>query len=170
VVDPDRVPPDHVLGEHDVLVNVRRGDYATVEENRRNYAFDLDEYLDVALRRSVDVGGAIDRLHVVSDGIDWCQANLGWLSGRCSRLTFATDALPPETHLAILANAPRLVLANSTFSYWGGYLSEARYRRPEQVVAPWFHIRSANGGAAWQLDPGWTIVRDIPSDWALPPA
>jgi hypothetical protein len=168
VTTPDQVPPHHRLGFDDVLVNVRRGDYYSVEENRRNYAFDINEYLAVALDEQVRVGGRIDRIHVVSDGIDWCQAHLGWLADRCARLTFETDGLPPRTHLAVLANAPRLVLANSTFSYWGGYLSEARHRRPELVVAPWFHIRADNGGAAWQLDPRWTIVRDIPGGWGLP--
>lgn len=63
---------------------------------------------------------------------------------------------------------PRLILANSTFSYWGGYLSRWCFRDPTQVVAPWFHILSDLGGAAWQLDPEWSVVRDIPSGWALP--
>lgn len=168
LVDPDRVPPAHRLGHRDVLVNVRRGDYFTSAANRRNYAFDLDAYLGAALEASERVGGPIERVHVVSDGIDWCRAHLGWLTDRVGRVTFADDGQPPAVHLAILANAPRLVLANSTFSYWGGYLSTLRSGRPEQVVAPWFHIRSDRGGAAWHLDPRWSIVRDVPGDWALP--
>ncbi len=168
VIGVERVPADQRLTERDVLVNVRRGDYFSVEAHRRSYAFDLDEYLAAALALARETGGPIERIHVVSDGIDWCRANLGWLAGECGRLTYEDRGLAPETHLAILANAPRLILTNSTFSYWGGYLSAWLTERPEWVVAPWFHTRDHADGAAWQLDPRWSIVRDIPSGWALP--
>ena len=168
VVDLDRVPADLRVTDRDVVVNVRRGDYVTNVANWRNYGFDLDDYLRVALELSVEVGGPIERIVVVSDGIEWCEENLTWLSEHCEGLVFESSGLPPEVHLALLANAPRLVLANSTFSYWGGYLSSWRFGRPEQVVAPWFHIRTDRDGAAWQLDPRWSIVKDIPSGWSLP--
>lgn len=168
VLDRGRVPADLRVTERDVVVNVRRGDYVTNEVNWRNYGFDVDDYLRVALARSVEVGGPIDRILVVSDGIDWCREHLVWLAELCEVLDFEDTGQPPEVHLALLANAPRLVLANSTFSYWGGYVSAWRFGKPEQVVAPWFHIRSDLDGAAWQLDPRWSIVEDIPSGWALP--
>lgn len=168
VLDLEAVPPDLRTTERDVVVNVRRGDYVTNEVNWRNYGFDVDDYLRVALARSVQVGGPIDRIVVVSDGIAWCEEHLGWLADHCEVLAFESSGAPPEVHLAVLANAPRLVLANSTFSYWGGYLSAWRFGRPEYVVAPWFHIRTDLGGAAWQLDPRWSIVKDIPTGWTLP--
>ncbi len=151
-----------------MVVNIRRGDYVTNGANWLNYGFDVDDYLRVALTRSVEVGGPIERIVVVSDGIEWCEQNLAWLSQHCETLVFENTGQPPEVHLAMLANAGRLVLTNSTFSYWGGYLSAWRSGRPEQVVAPWFHIRTDLGGAAWQLDPRWSIVRDIPTGWSLP--
>lgn len=168
ILDVERLPSDLRVSERDVVVNVRRGDYVTNEANWRNYGFDVSDYLRLALARSVDLGGPIRRILVVSDGIDWCREHLGWLAENCEELIFEDTGQPPEIHLGLLANAPRLVLANSTFSYWGGYLSAWRFGRPEQVVAPWFHIRSDLGGAAWQLDPRWSIVKDIPSGWALP--
>ena len=163
-----RVPEGLRVTERDVVINVRRGDYVTNEINWRNYGFDVDDYLRVALNRSVQVGGPIERIVVVSDGIEWCETHLGWLAEKCDLLVFENTGQPPEVHLALLAHAPRLVLANSTFSYWGGYLSTWRHGRPDQVVAPWFHIRTDLGGAAWQLDPRWSIIEDIPSGWALP--
>lgn len=168
LLDADRVPVDLRIGTDDVVVNVRRGDYVTNEVNWRNYGFDVHDYLRVALARSVEVGGPVRRILVVSDGIEWCESNLAWLSSHCEMLDFENTGQPPEVHLGLLANASRLILANSTFSYWGGYLSAWRSGRPEQVVAPWFHIRTDLGGAAWQLDPRWSIVRDIPTKWRLP--
>ncbi|MBL0749136.1 alpha-1,2-fucosyltransferase [Nocardioides baculatus] len=168
LLDADRVPAGLRLGNDGVVVNVRRGDYVTNESNWRNYGFDVHDYLRVALDRSVAVGGPIRRILVVSDGIEWCKAELGWLSRRCEVLDFEDTGRPPEVHLAVLSHASRLVLTNSTFSYWGGYLSAWRSGRPEQVVAPWFHIRTDLGGAAWQLDPRWSVVEDIPTQWRLP--
>lgn len=170
VIDVNHVPAHLRVTAQDVVVNVRRGDYVTNEVNWRSYGFDVDDYLRVALVRSLEVGGPIRRILVVSDGIAWCVSNLGWLADHCETLNFESTGQPPEVHLAILANAPRLILANSTFSYWGGYLSAWRSGRPDQVVAPWFHIRTDLGGAAWQLDPRWSIVKDIPTEWALPGA
>lgn len=168
VLDVDRVPADLRVTDRDVVVNVRRGDYVTNETNWHNYGFDVDDYLRVALAGSVEVGGSIRRLLVVSDGIDWCEANLSRLAEWCEELVFENSGRPPEIHLTLLGNAPLLVLANSTFSYWGGYLSTWRFGRPEQVVAPWFHIRTDLGGDAWQLDPRWSVVKDIPTAWSLP--
>lgn len=167
-LDPDRVPVEFRATDRDVVVNVRRGDYVTNELNWRNYGFDLDDYLRVALARSREAGGSIERMMVVSDGIDWCEQNLAWLGEHCETLIFENSGQPPGVHLALLANAPRLILANSTFSYWGGYISAWRFGMPERVVAPWFHTRTDLGGAAWQLDPRWSIVKDISTCWALP--
>lgn len=167
-VDPDSVPSRLRTGTDGVVLNVRRGDYFTDPENRAKYAFDVDEYLIDALAASRRAGGDIKKMVVVSDGIEWCRENLAWLAEHCEELVWEDEGLPPEAHLAILANAPRLILTNSTFSYWGGYLSRWRFGDPRQIVAPWFHIRTELGGAAWQLDPDWTVVRDIPSGWSLP--
>ena len=168
VLDEERVPHALRVTDQDVVVNVRRGDYVSNEANWRNYGFDVEDYLRVALVRSVEVGGPIRRILVVSDGIEWCEAHLGWLDEQCEMLEFENTGQPPEVHLALLSHAPRLILANSTFSYWGGYASAWRTGLPEQVIAPWFHVRTDLGGAAWQLDPRWSIVEDIPSGWALP--
>lgn len=168
ILDEQHVPPALRVTHQDVVINVRRGDYVSNEVNWRNYGFDVEDYLRVALVRSVEVGGPIRRILGVSDGIEWCEAHLGWLDEQCEMLEFENTGQPPEVHLALLSHAPRLILANSTFSYWGGYASAWRTGLPEQVIAPWFHVRTDLGGAAWQLDPRWSIVEDIPSGWALP--
>ena len=90
-------------------------------------------------------------------------------------LVLALDRLEPDDRKIIVRRffdgesaaeiARALAIPAAT---WGGYLSTWRFGQPEQVVAPWFHIRTDLSGAAWQLDPRWSIVRDIPSGWALP--
>lgn len=166
VADLASVPAELHPGPDDVVVNVRGGDYL-LPQYWSHYGFVLEEYLRAALdehRRQRPIA----RILVVSDGITWCAEQLTWLDAYAKRVDLLTTPLPPVVHLAVLARAPRLVLANSTFSYWGGYLSTVLYQRPEQVVAPWFHRRDHHGGAAWQLDPRWSVVDDIPSHWAHP--
>lgn len=92
---------------------------------------------------------------------------VGWTGGpRCC--SSHPWGCPPKPISRCFRTLRALVLANSTFSYWGSYLSTWWHGRPESVVPPWFLSRADNGAAAWQLDPTWSIIRDIPSGWGLP--
>lgn len=107
--------------------------------------------------------------HVVSDDVPWCQEHLGpRLGARQVPVTYVTPEDTPGDHLAYLAGARRLILANSSFSYWGAYLSNVRHQDNHAlVVSPWFHARLADGTpyGAIQLDPRWTVVTEIPGGW-----
>lgn len=136
-----------------LVLNVRRGDYYSNPEYRARYAMDIEEYV----RRAVDVvtsSATVRRVAIVSDDPGWCSSHLGWL-----RDLGATSIVPgpPVSHLGLLASASNLVLANSTFSYWGAYLAGVT-REDAVIVAPRFHAAHVNGGRAWQLDPAWHVV------------
>lgn len=146
-----------------VVLNVRRGDYYSDPVYRGQFSFDVVEYvraaLDVARRQH-----PVESVHVVSDDIGWCRDRLDWLSVQ-NATTFAEPG-QPVSHFRQVAGASRLILANSTFSYWAGYISNVVHSTdPARVIAPWFHNRLARQGAAWQLDPQWTVIRDIRGGW-----
>ncbi len=115
-------------------VHVRRGDYVRSGSNRDFYApLDLAYY-----RRALDAAGA-ERALVFSDDIPWCRAH--FQVGR--PLAFAEPAPNGDSsidQLLCLGLAPRLVIANSTFSWWAGWLAA---QRSAPVVGP----------ARWFLDP-----------------
>ncbi|MBP6994938.1 MAG: alpha-1,2-fucosyltransferase [Phycicoccus sp.] len=168
------------LGPADVAVVVRRGDYWSVPKYRARYAFDISAFLVEALNQQRAVGGPVARVHVVSDGLDWCRAHLGWIAAD-TPLTFAPPTQSPGDQLATLANARRLIVTNTSFGYWGGYLSGRRHRDNHQlIVAPRFHLRREDverrlahldpRASARQLDPRWSIVESIPGGWVEPPA
>lgn len=150
LVDPDRV-----------VINIRRGDYYSDLRFRGSYGIDLVAYVREAMAATM-AQGTPSAIHVVSDGPDWCRERLGWLADYAP-LTFAEPNA--AANLATIATARRLVLTNSTFSYWGGYISNVIHGNHADVVAPWFHSRAIHHGRAYQLDPRWTIVRDIPGGW-----
>lgn len=160
------------LLEEDVLtVNVRRGDYYAVEEFRRIYGFDVAAYVRRAIAAAVEEHGRFGRIHVVSDGTDWCRAHLPWLAESADRVTFVDPSASTQDHLVDLALSPALVLANSTFSYWGAYIGNVLHGDNHgSVWAPRFFGRGLRpeGSDAWQLDPRWRAV-DVPdSDAAVP--
>jgi hypothetical protein len=150
-------------GPRRVVLNVRRGDYYSDPVYRGQYSFDIVEYvrsaLEVARRQH-----PVDSVHVVSDDIGWCRDRLGWLSTD-STTTFAEPG-QPVNHFREVAGASRLILANSTFSYWAAYVSNVVHGTdPARVIAPWFHNRLSRHGAAWQLDPRWTVIKEIRGGW-----
>jgi hypothetical protein len=151
--------------DRQLVVNVRRGDYYSDPGFRGKYSFDVAEYLRVAVPGGIAADGAVDTLLVVSDDPDWCRLKLGFLSEYAARVEHLEAGLPHE-HFRALASSRRLVLANSTFSYWGAYVSNVVHGdNHQQVWAPWFHRRDIDGGRAWQLDPQWSVVRDLPGGW-----
>lgn len=148
-----------------VLVNVRRGDYYSNPYVRGTYGFDIPAYLQPALEEAAQFGD-IGSLTVVSDGIDWCRVRLdGLLRGFSPNITYVPSSESPQENFRRVSSARRLIGTNSSFSYWGGYLSDVLYEDRNHVIMPWFHARLAGGPGAHQLDPHWTVVRDIPGGW-----
>ncbi|WP_245306685.1 alpha-1,2-fucosyltransferase [Acidipropionibacterium timonense] len=149
--------------EKRVVINVRRGDYYSVPYNRGMYSFDIQEYIKVAIQRALDQQD-IPSIHLVSDDIPWCQLRLGWLN-QIAPTTYESTSRTVLTDLAAIATANRLILANSTFSYWGAYISNILHSNFDTVIAPRFHSRKSASTSAGQLDPRWTIIENIPGGW-----
>lgn len=154
--------PDEV--DATVTVNVRRGDYYANPKWRPHYSFNIAAYLRLALEGS-RAQAPIDTVSVVSDDPQWCREELGFLSDY-GQVRFQSPDDGPVDNLVQLARAPRLVLGNSSFSYWAAYLSNVWHRGGHHLVwAPWFHRRDILEGRAWQLDPQWSVVEEIPGGW-----
>ena len=157
-----RIPPGTLA------VNVRRGDYYSVPEHRARYGFDIVNWVDTAVPIALE-SGALSRIQLVSDDLEWCREHLGHL-GAVLPTSFERVGDGPQDDLATLAQASALVLANSTFSYWGGHLHSAlRGGGGADVVAPLFHARGqSEGNHSYHLDPRWRVVDEIPNGWGLP--
>ena len=147
-----------------LVVNVRRGDYYSDPQVRGQYGFDLECYLRLALEGSVSTDGTPSRILVVSDGLEWCRARLEWLA-EIAPVEFAAPKGAIGDFLTV-ASSNRIVLTNSTFSYWAAYISNViRGGNHAQVWAPRFFDRSRNGGRSWLLDERWSVIETIPGGW-----
>lgn len=119
---------------HPVAVHVRRGDYVT---NPHAAAFhglcDADYYLEGAALLRQRHGPL--HFFVFSDDPDWCRSSLQ-LPGTMD----VVDANPPGQgweDLRLMRSCRHFIIANSSFSWWGGWLGQAA---DKTVVAPrrWF--------------------------------
>lgn len=141
------------IGPETCVVNVRRGDYYSVPEFRREFAFDIRGHVTQALAVLRDEGRGTTDLLVVSDDPQWCRQELAPHLPAAPRFVSWRRSMFDD--LAVLASARSLVLANSTFSYWGSHLALA-LDGDHRAVAPAHHQRLTTGG--WMddmLDPRW---------------
>jgi hypothetical protein len=135
-----------------LLINIRRGDYYSDPGHRARYGFDQLGYVQDALTRV----GPVDRTLIVSDDPDWCRENLLEMVQAASEIVDFADREPVSNFRAV-ACASRIIGTNSTFSYWGAYVSGVVHASPV-VVMPRFHGRLPQGSDAYQLDPRWIAI------------
>jgi hypothetical protein len=150
-----------------LVVNVRRGDYYSVPEFLRSHGMNVKSYVGVAVLKAA-AQSEINGVRVVSDDPHWCRENLTGLR-QYGPVDFGPESRTPLGDLATLAAAETLVLANSTFSYWGAYINGVLSSRDQNTIwAPAFHARNFNHGQAWHLDPKWNVIDDLPGGWVPP--
>lgn len=142
------------------VINVRRGDYYSDPQNAEWYGMDIRGYVAHALKRvPAESRGPV---LMVSDDPQWCQQNLTTLPGmgEAKVLDGPHDMF---NDLAQLAAARYLILANSTFSYWGGYLASAAPsgERATLIQAPLLFNRRYGRGESTLLLDQWLA---LPSD------
>lgn len=153
-----------------VVLNVRRGDYFTIPEARAEFGLDTAELCQRSLQVCVQSGGPATEIIVVSDDVEWCRENLKDMCAALAPVRFIEGDMWED--LQHLAHAPRLILPNSTFSYWGGYIGDVLHPG-RQVVAPWFFRREPSTGepqGSWDLRPHWVVVGGPEDAWEAPAA
>jgi Glycosyl transferase family 11 len=123
-----------------VSVHVRRGDYVTNPATTEFHGVLGVSYYEAALERLAEATGELDfELFVFSNDIDWCKSELD--------LRYPTTFIdggnsgPEDMHL--MKHCKHHVVANSSFSWWGAWLSEYRAK---VVIAPknWFSDATVN--------------------------
>jgi hypothetical protein len=117
-----------------VSVHVRRGDYVSNPASRAFHGLLDVAYYEAALGRLAELSGTSGLgVFVFSDDIEWCRENLRLGSAA----TFVDSGNSGAEDMRLMKNCRHHVVANSSFSWWGAWLSD----HPEKiVVAPrkWF--------------------------------
>ncbi len=140
IVTPPDPPNKKALGEIGaaevpVSLHVRRGDYVEDAKGNRMHGTCDEAYYRAALNQVEARAGGEISVFVFSDDPDWARCNLN-----LDRSIRVFDHNGPEQHyedLRLMAACQHNVIANSTFSWWGGWLNP----NPHKVVmspARWF--------------------------------
>ena len=149
------------IDDRTCVINVRRGDYYSVPEYRREFAIDIPAHVTQALTILAGAGRDTDDLLIISDDAQWCRQELAPLLPTAPR--YLQDRRSMFDDLAALVSSRSLVLANSTFSYWGSFLARALHE-DHLAIAPPYHQRVAGGGAMDDVfDPRWPRTEETRS-------
>ncbi|WP_083305895.1 alpha-1,2-fucosyltransferase [Brachybacterium sp. HMSC06H03] len=135
-----------------LVVNVRRGDYYEVPEFFARFGLDVHSHVAGAVELVRQAGRPVDDVLVVSDDVDWCRRELTPVLGGFRTLEGRSS---PFDDLASLSSATTLILANSTFSYWGSHLASS-FDGEHLAIAPSHHEIAPGGNLiAPMFDPSW---------------
>jgi hypothetical protein len=130
-----------------VSVHIRRGDYVSNPSARKIYCECTREYYLKALARIPGAGPIV----FFSDDIAWARSNISVPHREC---IWAGEHAPRSgvSDLWLMSKARHHIIANSTFSWWGAWLSE---REDGLTIAP----------AAWFRDSSICCDDLIPDEW-----
>lgn len=138
-----------------VVLNVRRGDYYTYPHITAMYGLDIEEYVRRAVVILQEKGRSVDDVLIVSDDTTWCLEHLSSLLPGSIRTIPERKSMFDD--LAVLASAKTLLLANSTFSYWGGYLAAA-LQTDHMAIVPDYHYVEDGMKMRDPYDPRWVVA------------
>jgi len=123
-------------------IHIRRGDYVNLDTNFPPVTV---HYVNKAMQ----LFGSEQKYLVFSDDIEWCKQNLS------GNLTFSEGKNEWED-LCLMASCDHNIIANSSFSWWGGWLN----LNPDKIVVTpshkwgnWFGISNGNKNDCIDLIP-----------------
>jgi len=123
-----------IADANSVCIHFRRGDYYSNPAARRVHAVNLDDYYKAAIAEMRErIGGC--RFFLFSDEPDWVRANFN-LGDDCAVVDINSPN-EPEQDLRLMSLCKHFIIANSSFSWWGAWLSQSPGK---VVIAPkrWF--------------------------------
>lgn len=152
-------PPDSPEGENreilskieacnSVAVHVRRGDYFSIEENRRLFGvYDMGYFHNAIEMISKKIPNPV--FFVFSDDIDWVRKNL--VSDQ-KMIYVGNNRNNPAEDLRLMYSCRHDILSNSSFSWWGAWLNQ---NKDKIVIAPEKWLSDEEYDTSDLIPPGW---------------
>ncbi len=147
----------------DLTINIRRGDFYE-KGNSSIYGYDQISFIRHILNQCLN-GRSWERINILSDDMQWCRENFGFLNVYTKDLNFPKLAEHTIIYSFLwVAKSKNLILSNSTFSFWAAYLSNYLYHSEKNTFCPIFGSRRIENTDLYQYNPKWIMVRDFNFD------
>lgn len=131
--DRNKLIAEEMRSCHSLSIHIRRGDYVSTPEALACYAVcDVGYYT-----RAIDLIAArcsIDKVYVFSDDLEWARRHV-LVPFPCEYIAH-NSAINSHLDLQLMTYCRSHIIANSSFSWWGAWLSNAWGHGDGLVVAP----------------------------------
>lgn len=105
--------PKYNISKNDLIIHVRRGDYINNPRfNKSHFYCDLNWYKKAISHFN------FDKLHIVSDDNKWCKNSF-------AEYNPIIPNLEEKNTLGYISSFNNIIISNSSFGWWGAYLSES---------------------------------------------
>lgn len=126
-----------ILNSNSVCLHIRRGDYFSNSEVNKMHGLTPLDYFKKSI---AFIKGEVDRpvFFIFSDDIDWCIDNFNDLTNvHFVEKELANVPTSNNDHFQLMTLCKHFVISNSTFSWWGAWLSSFKGKI---VISPenWF--------------------------------
>lgn len=119
---------DVINSSESICVSIRRGDYVNNPKFKKKYYVCDEKYIE----KSIDKANKLipnGKWIVFSDDIDWVKNNVKFPS----QVVFQHIDITPLETLYLMSKCKNFIISNSSFSWWGQYLSN---NKNKIVIAP----------------------------------
>ncbi len=104
--------------DNSVCVSVRRGDFFDEDKESRHGVCDEKYYVSAIEKVEAQIENPV--FYFFSDDIEWCSKTFE----KYEKCVFVTQDMPVYETLRLMYSCKHFIISNSTFSWWGQYLSQ----------------------------------------------
>lgn len=139
------------LTENPVALVIRRGDFLAPHNINRHKVCDIS-YYENALKKFKNRS-----ILIFSDDVEWCKNQKLFNSRQCNFVENNSSIYKGHFDLCLLSMCNDFIIANSTFAWWGAWLSDNKNKK---VIAPkeWFGSELKHNILVDQIPEGWERV------------
>ena len=157
-INPNFNTQSYTNSDDKLTIHIRIGDYYSNKANEDKYGYSQINYLKyiITSEKYFSFFNNISEIVIISDNQKWCKENLDFLKTKVTKVTISDEFNDPYISFLSICSSKNLIITNSTFSYWGAYISNFLFNNEDRVIAPEFHSRQTM--QAYQLNKKWNIV------------
>lgn len=143
-----------------ITLNIRRGDFYE-KGNMSVYGYNQIDFVKHVFDKYLQ-DSEFEKINIISDDMMWCEKNMSFLTKYSKSLHFPVfnENIILES-FCWLVKSNKLILSNSTFSFWGAYLSNYLNNSVNETYCPIFGSRRIENTDLYQYNSKWVMIRDF---------